>query len=153
MGCLIKLLYRNYPKSIFTSRQISRATMGYFYTKHCAKPWQNPHISRAILFAKSLRAPKCDSTIPNTSDWVCTHPLLYLPNGWWFLIVRSSTADRITADTCFVLLMRTACNRPLQRIIVHTSTCLCQKKTAHTATHHHCHALSTRDACPCSRQK
>ena len=86
--------------------------------------------------------------IPNTSDWVCTHPLLYVPNGWWFLIVRSSTADRITADTCFVLLMRTACNRPLQRIIVHTSTCLCQKKTAHTATHHHCHALSTRDACP-----
>ena len=59
-----------------------------------------------------------------TRQIACTYTPLtvptHLPNGWWFLIERPSTADGITADICFVLLIRTVCT-------LHTSTCLCQK--------------------------
>ena len=119
----------NHPESISTSRQ--NMTDSYEASqyrelrgtlKFPRQFWLPSHLELQNVIARSP-----------TRQIACTYTPLtvptHLPNGWWFLIERPSTADGITADICFVLLIRTVCT-------LHTSTCLCQKKTAHTAIHH-----------------
>ena len=61
------------PKVYLRRAKYRGPLWGISVLKHCAKPWQNPHISRAILFAKSLRAPKCD--LCNVIAWSPTRQI------------------------------------------------------------------------------
>ena len=54
---------------------------------------RNPHISQAILFAKTIKTPKCDSMIPNTSKMCLLLPDYGAP------LIRTEYSTQIIYDT------------------------------------------------------
>ena len=74
-----------------------KSTMGYASIKTA----QNPHISQAILFANTIKTPKCVSMIPNTLEYfycclIMTHPWHTYKVQYSFSTMRS----RKLTETC-----------------------------------------------------